>query len=206
MNTDEILQRIARYLMLHTSHRDTLGLLNGKMGVAIFFFHYAEYMAEKVYKDFAGELIGEIYKEIHANYSCDFKAGLSGIAWGVEYLVYNQFVEGETDEILEDLDRQILERDVSRIQDNTLDTGLKGLTYYVISRCANREISNNIIPEEYIYVLLKALQSNVYEDNENAQLIKTLKGILAHQQITFSTRFIDDILDKTKFRYNSILD
>lgn len=204
MNKDETLRGIARYLMLHTSHQHNLGLLNGKMGVAIFFFHYTEYVAKKVYKDFAGELINEIYNEIHVNYPCDFKDGLSGIAWGVEYLVHNQFVEGETDEILEDLDRQILERDVRRIQDNTLDTGLKGLAYYVISRCANRERNNNIISEEYISDLMKALQSNVYKDNENAQLIKTLKGILDHQQITLSTRLIDDILDKTIFRYSSL--
>ena len=206
MNNDETLRRIARYLMLHTSHQDNLGLLNGKMGVAIFFFHYTEYIAKKVYKDFAGELINEIYKEIHVNYPCDFKDGLSGIAWGVEYLVRNQFVEGETDEILEDLDRQILERDVRRIQDNTLDTGLKGLAYYIISRCANRERNNNIISEEYILDLIKALQSNIYKDNENTQLIKTLKGILAHQQVTISTGFIEDILEKATFRYKSLFE
>lgn len=205
MNNDETLRRIARYLMLHTSHQHNLGLLNGKMGVAIFFFHYTEYMAKKVYKDFAGELINEIYNEIHVNYLCDFKDGLSGIAWGVEYLVRNQFVEGETDKILEDLDRQILERDVRRIQDNTLGTGLKGLAYYVISRCANM-VRNNNISEEYILDLIKALQSNVYKDNENTQLIKTLKGILTHQQVAISMSFIEDILKKTTFRYKSLFE
>lgn len=204
MKRDETLRRIARYLMLHTSHRDNLGLLNGKMGVAIFFFHYTGYTAKKVYKDFAGELINEIYKEIHVNYPCDFRDGLPGIAWGVEYLVRNRFVEGETDEILEELDRQILERDVRRIQDNTLDTGLKGLAYYVISRCANKEKSNRIISEEYIFDLIKALQSNVYKDNENTGLINDLKGILAHQQVTIGMSPIDDILEKTTFRYKSL--
>lgn len=206
MNKDEILQRIARYLMLYTSHQGNLGLLNGKMGVAIFFFHYAGYTVKKVYKDFAGELINEIYKEIHVNCPCDFKDGLSGIAWGVEYLVRNRFVEGETDEILEDLDRQILERDVRRIQDNTLDTGLKGLAYYVISRCVNRERYNKLISEQYISDLIKSLQSNVYKNNENTQLINTLKGILARQQVTISTGFIDDILQKTTFRYKNLFE
>ena len=42
MNTErkqEILKRIARYLMLHASHTTNIGLLNGKMGIALFFYH-----------------------------------------------------------------------------------------------------------------------------------------------------------------------
>lgn len=204
MNKEEILRRIARYLMLHTSHQSNLGLLNGKMGVAIFFFHYAEYTAKKLHKDFADELINEIYKEIHVNYVCDFKDGLAGIAWGVEYLVHNRFVEGDTNEILVDLDRQILERDVRRIQDCSLDTGLKGLAYYVISRSAGRETGNRIIPEDYIVDLLKSLQINEIQDNENYLLINDLRGLLTHEQVSMRTNCIERILDKTTFRYKNL--
>lgn len=206
MKKHETLQRIARYLMLHSSHRNNIGLLNGKMGIAIFFFHYADYTAKNIYNDFAGELINELYKEIHLDFPCDFKNGLSGIAWGIEYLVRNQFVEGETDEILEDLDLKILERDVRRIQDNTLDTGLKGLAYYVISRCANRERRNNIISEEYIIDLMRALDANIDKDDENTQLIKYMKCILSHQPIIISTGFMENILEKTRFRYKSLFE
>ena len=33
MNKHEVLQRIARYLMLHSSFTDKIGLFDGKMGV-----------------------------------------------------------------------------------------------------------------------------------------------------------------------------
>jgi len=55
------LQRIANVLLLNASFTDNLGLLNGKMGIAIFFYQYARYTGNKVYEDYAGELIDEIY-------------------------------------------------------------------------------------------------------------------------------------------------
>ena len=39
MNKHEVLQRIARYLMLHSSFTDKIGLFDGKMGVILFFMH-----------------------------------------------------------------------------------------------------------------------------------------------------------------------
>ncbi|MDR0574375.1 MAG: hypothetical protein LBG96_10175, partial [Tannerella sp.] len=142
---DELLQRIARYLMLHGSFIDNIGLLNGKMGIAIFFYHYSRYTGKNIYDDFAGELIDEIYNEIHVNTPCDFKDGLCGIGWGMEYLIRNNFVNADSDEVLEDLDKRIMERDVRRITDYSLETGLKGIACYVIERRKNRTNENPCI-------------------------------------------------------------
>ena len=65
MQLTEILPRLSRYLMLHTSHLNNIGLLEGKMGISLFFFHYSAYSKKKIYKQFAEELINEIYSEIH---------------------------------------------------------------------------------------------------------------------------------------------
>ena len=39
----EILQSISHNLMLHSSFINNIGLLKGKMGIAIFFYHYYNY-------------------------------------------------------------------------------------------------------------------------------------------------------------------
>ncbi|MDR2775300.1 MAG: hypothetical protein LBC19_11270 [Tannerella sp.] len=58
------LPRIARYLILHGSSTKDIGLLNGKTGIALFFYHYAHYAKKKVYRQYADELICEVYKGI----------------------------------------------------------------------------------------------------------------------------------------------
>ena len=50
------LRRIANVLLLNASFIDNPGLLNGKMGIAIFFYHYSRYTKNKIYEDYAGEL------------------------------------------------------------------------------------------------------------------------------------------------------
>ncbi len=96
---DATLKRIANILLINGSFTDNLGLLNGKMGIAIFFFHYARY-CNKVYEDYAGELVDEIYDEINTNTPVNFADGLTGIGWGIEYLVKNGFVQANIDEAL----------------------------------------------------------------------------------------------------------
>jgi hypothetical protein len=104
---DERLQRIANVLLLNASFTDNIGLLNGKMGIAIFFYHYSRYTGNKIFEDFAGELIDEIYEEINTNTPIDFANGLTGIGWGIEYLVKNGFIEADTDEALADVDNTV---------------------------------------------------------------------------------------------------
>ena len=57
---EALLKRIADHQMLHGSFRRDLGVLNGKMGIVLFFFHYARYTGRVLYEDFAGEMLEEV--------------------------------------------------------------------------------------------------------------------------------------------------
>ena len=104
---DDRLRRIADVLLLNASFLENIGLLNGKMGIAIFFYHYSRYSGAKIFEDYAGELIDEIYEEINSNTTVNFEEGLTGIGWGIEYLVKNGFVQADTDETLSEIDNSI---------------------------------------------------------------------------------------------------
>ena len=106
---EALLKRIADHQMLHGSFRRDLGVLNGKMGIVLFFFHYARYTGRVLYEDFAGEMLEEVIQELHSDLPIRFSDGLCGIGWGVEYLIQNAFIAGDSDEILEDLDQKIME-------------------------------------------------------------------------------------------------
>ena len=101
-------QRITNTLLLNASFIDNLGLMHGKMGIAIYFFHLARETKNQIYEDYAGELIDEIYDEITIKTPCGFENGLAGIGWGIEYLVQNGFIEADTDEVLEEFDKRII--------------------------------------------------------------------------------------------------
>ena len=102
------LERIVNILLLNASFIDNLGLLNGKMGICIFFYHLARKTKSKIYEEFAGELLDEIYDEISIHTPLDFENGLTGIGWGIEYLVQNGFADGNTNDTLFEIDNTVL--------------------------------------------------------------------------------------------------
>jgi len=179
----EILQSIAHHLMLHGSFINNIGLLEGKMGIAIFFYHYYNHTKKALFRDFGGELIDEIYDEVHINSPLDFINGLSGIAWGIEYLIRNKYVDADPDEILEDLDNKILEWDVRRIMDISLENGLIGLAYYIINRCSNKDKRCQSIPEIYISDLVSSLKLKIGNNNLYYHVIEDLTAIISGRKI-----------------------
>lgn len=199
----ELLDRIAKFLMLHGSFLNNLGLFHGKMGIILFFFHYARYIKEKIYYNFAGELIDEIYNEIHDSYPLNFKDGLCGIAWGIEYLILNNFVEAKSNAVLGELDKMIMEWDVRKIHDISLETGLSGIAHYVIARCSNKSKEDAIISKEYIFDLLNSISR--INKMENLSLIKILNQILyKNNSITTVNSFLLGLLPQQQIQGKKI--
>lgn len=154
-----LLQRIANHQMMFGSFISNQGLLRGKMGLVLYFFHYARFSNISLYDDFAGELLDDICETIHLDTPICFLDGLCGIGWGIEYLKWQGFIEGNTDEILEDIDRKVMERDPRRIIDNTFETGLDGIACYVLSRLSSPRIGKKPFDSLYLMELDNSCQS-----------------------------------------------
>jgi hypothetical protein len=139
-----MLNRIKRHLIINTSFLSDLGLFHGKMGIALFFAHYYKYTNNNLYNNFIYELMEEVYTEINNELPIGLESGLSGIGWGLAYLLQNKFVEGNPDEILYEIDKKIMEKDVRRMTDKSLRTGLNGIFCYVYKRLYMLSGSSNI--------------------------------------------------------------
>ena len=138
--TDEILlKRIANHQMLHGSFCGDPGILNGKMGVVIFFFHYARHTGNT------------LYDEVPIRFS----NGLSGIGWGIEYLAQHQFVELSADEALQEIDNKVMERDLLRMKDVSWETGAQGIAAYVDMRLCHSANELSSFDGAYLQVLRK---------------------------------------------------
>lgn len=104
------------------------------MGIAIFFFHYAQYTKNMLFADYALDLIGEIQNQIHVNSPADYEKGIYVNSIRIDYLIRNNFLIVE-DDICEDFDQRMLRAVMyDPWLDFSLYDGLAGYGRYWISR------------------------------------------------------------------------
>ncbi len=135
---NELLKRIVNRIIIKSCDLSDLGLFHGKMGFVIFFFHYAAFTKNPIYENFAGQLLDQIFEDIHNKLSIDLENGYCGIGWGIEYLSQNNFIEGDTNKILESIDNKVMEWNLSRVTDLSLKSGIAGVFHYVLCRLNNK--------------------------------------------------------------------
>lgn len=152
---DLLLRNIVNYIVLNNCHLQGIGLKNGKLGIVILLFHYAEYSKNEVYNQLAELILDDVLENINLSLSTNLYDGLSGIGWGIEYLYQNHFIDGDTNEMLEIIDTKIMEIDLERIDNMNLDNGLGGIISYVLARLYTIEIEKKTNPfkQKYLHKL-----------------------------------------------------
>ena len=83
---EQILKYISETLLQHDMTVPNPGLLRGKTGFAVFFFHYARYTGDKSFEDYAMALMDSIRQQIRQKYITNYADGLAGIGVAIEYL------------------------------------------------------------------------------------------------------------------------
>lgn len=191
--TFDDIDRIKHHLMLNTYFTHDIGFFHGQMGVAIVMSEYSRYMSNELYSDVASYLLDNIMENVHENLTYSFDSGLSGIGWGIEYLIQHGFVEGESIDVCEEIDRKIMETDPKRIADFLLDKGFEGLLHYVIYHLqgAIRQKSRLPFDERYLSDLYDACtQLRVQEESEALHLLLDVykqfyrSGIIENYNVT----------------------
>lgn len=147
-----LIEKISNILMLKSKFITDIGLLDGKMGIAISFANLSRHLSNDVYYDYMGDLIDEIMDNVHKGLDISFMSGLSGIGWGIEYLIQNNYIECCGGDICEEIDKRIMEIDPRRISDISLDTGFEGLLHYIIYHIQGAIRQKNILPFDEVYL------------------------------------------------------
>ena len=149
-NPDDILRDIAA--RTKTEVIPEIGIWKGRMGIVIFLFHYARYSNNDLYKDLAEKMLTDIFNDIRKGTHYGFATGLSGIGWGIEYLHQQGFIEGDTNEILSDFDKRIMEIDPNRLVDLNKDYGFGGIVLYLLARLYSieKEEKENPFDKDYL--------------------------------------------------------
>ena len=118
------------------------GLLRGKMGVCLYFYEASKRSDNEQYREFADSIFDDVYNYVHRNpVSPYFDSGLLGIAWGINYLIENDFVEGDPDELLSSIDNiiyHIIENKIEELKFG-FKQGLLGYVFYLLSRMSKMD-------------------------------------------------------------------
>ena len=161
------LAEIADALVQHTGQlKENIGLMGGKIGVALFYFYYAKYLGNDKYADLAVELISEIFDVINKDFTYHTHAGgLAGIGWSVEHLAQNEFIDTDTNEILADLDPYLHKTMIYDIQNGSFDFlhGAVGNGVYFLNR------RNNEKSKDYLKELIDELDKASHRDEDGAR-------------------------------------
>lgn len=140
---------------------DDYSLMNGQMGVAIFFALLSRKTCNHWYEEFADELLENVCNNLSNQLPVSFANGLCGIGWGIEFMKHRGLIEDDTDEILSEIDAAVMERDVRRITDMSFETGLRGIYAYVVSRIMSK-CRTDVLPFDSLYLseIKKTLSDN----------------------------------------------
>lgn len=168
-------ERIAHVLMLKSFFLSDIGLLGGQTGVALAMSKFYEHTKNEIFSDFVFDLLELVISKTNKGLPFSFSNGLSGIGWGIEYLIQHKLVEGESVDICEEIDHKIMETDPKRILDFSLETGFEGLLLYILYHLQGAIKNATSLPFDSIYL------SDIYsvcKNIKNKDINESLRSLL----------------------------
>lgn len=127
-------QKMLHHLILHSHDVPTAwGLFDGMTGIMLVLVHYARVHKMPVIEYVSDYLMEQITKNITKNDSIYLGNGMAGIGWGIEYLIQNGYMKGCGVELTREIDERIMEVDIRRMTDDTMENGFIGLFHYVMA-------------------------------------------------------------------------
>lgn len=108
MESNDIIHKLTDNLLLSRYQVDSSGLYNGKVGIALGLFEAASYLHEDSIENEAFNLLQESL--LSNNKDVSFENGLSGIGSVFLYLIENQFIDADFEEIFKEHCEEIIKR------------------------------------------------------------------------------------------------
>jgi len=142
-----------------------IGLLDGRAGIILFLFSYSRYTENEIYEERAIELLHECMDMIdkHDEVSLHYSQGIPGLAWTLDYLAKNEFIE--IMDTFHPFDKIICDSMQMNFETKNWDAlhGGIGTCNYLFSRLENEYVKESILKA------IKVLESICIEDGTTAK-------------------------------------
>jgi hypothetical protein len=174
--SQEVYQRIANYLLLHSYSSNNISLYHGKTGIVLAMMMYSKVSDNLVLKEYSEDLFQTIYKDIHEGMPIGIEHGLAGVGYGISLMKEAQLIDCDLNDVLYDIDAKIMNYNPMRISDFSFRMGISGVFAYINLRkkvegivssfdeCYMRQLS--IIYQEKKEIIDVELNKNIFDDLE----------------------------------------
>ena len=127
-----------KYLDDLESNAET-GFYNEKARRAIYLFHLYRHTNDQDAEDSAFSLLKDVTNNMSIEMGIGFENGLSGIGAGISYLIRNDFLEGDENKTLAEIDFFLFNYLYNTIHtDLSLNTGVLGVGHYFLNRIKSK--------------------------------------------------------------------
>ncbi len=126
-------QLLLHQVVLHANDVPARGLFEGQMGIVLALSEYARARKLRPLKIAINFLLDQVLDNLSTEMPLDFANGLTGIGWGVEYLLQNQFQRGQGADICAAIDQKLMQQNILRQTDLSLEKGLEGWLHYIVA-------------------------------------------------------------------------
>jgi hypothetical protein len=156
--------------IIHSAEKiNSYDLSYGQMGVAIYCYYVSRTRNNKTYAKTAKKLLDNIFEHIDTIQSIDIRTGIAGIGLGVDFLLRNNYLKGNVNNILTDMDDVIFRKLSFSRQYESLGalTLIEVLYYFSVRLSCQKEESE----EAHLFreIIIKTI-NNIYPKLENTRL------------------------------------
>lgn len=166
-----ILSNLNKILLSSMGESYPLGLAHGEMGLSIYFYYLYKFEKSEEFKLVAEKLLTGVLNNLPFDYTISVENGLAGIALGVTHLTEIGFVEGDVNELLEDIDNVVF-KCLAFLQPNSSykKEELLHLIYYLSVRLSDQKDEENsyIFSEliiKVINIFAHGLSDNFFDES-----------------------------------------
>ena len=140
-------EQLVYKLILHSyDSPESIGLLTGQMGIVITLARCFRQFQLPSLEPVIDYLFDNIAHRVAYVNDIGFSSGITGIGWGVEYLVQHKIMPGPANDLIGDIDDQVMCINVNRVKDFSLDNGVLGLWHYICARIQGNLIAGLPVP------------------------------------------------------------
>jgi Lanthionine synthetase C-like protein. len=144
----------------------SINLAYGKMGLCVYLFYLSRYEEKDEYLQVANRLLDEIIADMPNHKEINLEHGLAGIGIGLSYLVKENFVDGDINDVLEEVDSYIF-RSLAFVNKEeaifSKSTLIHLIYYFYIRQSELQSPVNKYLFRELIIKLIEMFQHNLQQ-------------------------------------------